>query len=399
MDLGYAAEYDTFRREVRAFLAAHWTPTADAVTGPPGGQEARLRLQATQAGYLYRNIPTRYGGSEQPPDILKAQIIREEFARARAPGEVSGIGVTMLVPTLLDCGSDWQKQHFIPKSLTGEYLWAQGYSEPNCGSDLASVRTRAELVAGEWVINGQKIWSSLAQYAHFMFALVRTDPAASSKHAGLSYVLLDLRQPGVTIRPLRQITGGEEFCEVFLEDVRAPQAWMVGAPGAGWQVSKATLGHERSAVGAASQTEALFAKLVQLARKTEIAGRPAIEDAAIRERLAVLDGYVQAHLYSGYRQLSMQLQAQDAGPVTLMNKLVATQIGHEVAKLARELIGDALLLAPGDGGGPAAGLQRWNYQFMGSLGVAIAGGTSNIQRNIIAERGYGLPRDSFAKET
>lgn len=399
MNLEYGAEYEAFRLELGEFLAAHWPPRGEAASRSRREQEKQFRSQATAAGYLYRNVPKRYGGSEQAPDAVKAQIIREAFSRARAPMEVPGIGMMMLVPTLLECGADWQKEQFIPKTLSGEYLWAQGYSEPNAGSDLASLKTRAELVGDAWIINGQKIWSTFAQHARFMFALVRTESDAPTRHGGISYLLLDLKQPGVRIRPLKQMTGGEEFCEVFFADARTPAGWIVGARGEGWKVSKATLKHERSAIGGAAQSLALFEKLVELARKTELDGQPAIRHPLIRDRLAALDATVQSHRYSGYRQLSMNLRHQDPGPVALMNKLVATQIGHEVAKIAREIIGDAFLLAPPAENAKGAGPEKWNNQFMGSLGVAIAGGTSNIQRNLIAERGYGLPRDAIARDS
>jgi alkylation response protein AidB-like acyl-CoA dehydrogenase len=401
MDLRYSAEYEAFRSEVAAFLASNW-PLRDAEADLPRREaDARFRARAIEAGYLYRSVPRAYGGSEQAPDVLRAQIIREEFGRARAPGEVPGVGVAMLVPTLLEHGTEEQKQRFISKTLSGEYLWAQGYSEPNSGSDLASLRTRAELKGDEWVINGQKIWSTLAQYARFMFVLTRTEPDAASKHAGISYLLVDLKQPGVTVRPLKQITGSSEFCEVFFDDAKTPATWIVGERGNGWKVSKSTLSHERSALGGASTSVGLFEKLVELAKRSQFNGRPALQDSSIRQRLASLKGSVDAHLYSSYRQLSMSAHGQEPGVVTLMNKLISTQIGHEVARLARDLIGDALLLAPPAEGGKAArvaGDEKWINQFMGSLGIAIAGGTSNIQRNVIAERGYGLPRDDVAND-
>lgn len=402
MNLDYGPEYLAYRKQVQAFLAANWPPPGVAEGASKRDTERAFRNAATEAGYLYRDVPKQYGGSEQAPDVLKSQLIRECFARARAPAEVPGIGMMLLVPTLLECGTQRQKEKFIPKTLTGEYPWAQGYSEPNSGSDLASLRTKAELLGAEWIINGQKIWSTFAQHARFMFALVRTEPDASTKHAGISYLLLDLKQPGVTIRPLRQMTGGKEFCEVFFNDARTPADWIVGQRGEGWQVSRATLKHERSSIGGAAASQTLFDKLVDLAAKSTLDGRPAIKHPLIRERLAALDGYVQSHVYSNYRQLSMTLRGEDAGPVTLMNKLVSTQIGHEVAKIARDLMGDRFLLTPPDEGGKGGGTekwpQKWNGQFMGSLGVAIAGGTSNIQRNVIAERGYGLPRDPAMKD-
>jgi alkylation response protein AidB-like acyl-CoA dehydrogenase len=399
MDLKYSHAYECFREEVAAFVRAYWKPDLKAPKAERRATESAFRARAIEAGYLYRSVPRAYGGSEQAPDVLKAQIIRDEFARFRAPGELPGVGVAMVVPTLLEHGTEAQKQRFIRHTLAGEYLWAQGYSEPNAGSDLASLKTKGELVGDQWVINGQKIWSTLAQYAQFMFVLTRTEPANGSKHAGISYLLVDLKQPGVTIRPLKQITGGAEFCEVFFDNATTPADWIVGERGAGWAVSKSTLSHERSALGGASTSVGLFDKLVELARRRQINGQPALNDPAMRQRLATLKGSVDAHLYSSYRQLSMSAHGQDPGVVSLMNKLISTQIGHEVSKIARDLIGSDLLLAPPveGAGGKGAGDEKWINQFMGSLGIAIAGGTSNIQRNVIAERCYGLPREDAVR--
>ncbi len=394
MDLKYNASYEAFRQQVVAFLGKHW-PAPDSAGESRAEKEAWFRRQAIAAGYLYRGVPREFGGSEQEPDILKATIIRDEFSKRRAPMEAPGIGNMMLVPTLLECGTQEQKERFIPKTLTGEYHWAQGYSEPNAGSDLASLRTRAELVEGEngpeWSINGQKIWSTLAQFAQYMFVLARTEPEAG-KHAGISYLLIDLKNPGITIRPIKQVTGGKEFCEVFFDDARTPADWIVGERGEGWKVSKATLAHERSSIGGAQTAVGLFEKLVELAKGVEYQGVTAIDHPQIRERLVTLEGYVQSHLYSSYRQLSMAAAKQNAGRIGLMNKLINTNIGHMVADIAKDLINDAALLMPPTKG-RAEGDEKWLNQFFGSLGVAIAGGTSNIQRNIIAERGFGLPRD------
>jgi alkylation response protein AidB-like acyl-CoA dehydrogenase len=389
MDLSYGPEYEAYRGEVRSFLRGAWS----AEYRRDAGRIAEFRQRATEQGYLFRNIPRRFGGSEQPPDVLKAQVISEEFARVRAPLEPAGNGVRMLVPTLLECGAEWQQERFVPPTLRGEIDWAQGYSEPGSGSDLASVRTRGELVGGEWVINGQKIWTSNAQNCQYMFALVRTEPEVP-KHQGISYLLLDLRQPGVTVRPLKMVTGESGFNEIFFDDVRTPADWIVGQRGEGWQVSRATLKHERSAIGNAGTYIEQFDKLVELARRRERDGRPAIEDPLVQQRLAEIEGYVTAHKYSTYRQLSMTLAGKDPGRVSYMNKLVGTDIGHRIASLAEELIGDDSLVMPVYRRNHKVGDERWMNQFFGTLGVAIAGGTSNIQRNIIAERGLGLPRDS-----
>ena len=395
MDLRYSAIYEEYRAQVQAFLKEHW-PVPAAIADQPRKQQATwFRSKAIAQGYLYRAVPKEFGGSEQEPDILKAQVIREEFSKVRAPMEAPGIGNMMLVPTLLECGTQEQKERFIAKTLTGEINWAQGYSEPNAGSDLASLRTKAVLTDGpdgpQWVFNGQKIWSTLAQYADYMFVLCRTEPDAS-KHAGISYILIDLKQSGVTIRPIKQVTGGTEFCEVFFDNAVSPASWIVGQRGEGWKVSKSTLKHERSSIGGAQTSVNLFDKLIELAKQTTRNGQPAIKDPLIRDRLVSLEGYVQSHLYSNYRQLSMAAAGQDAGIVGLMNKLINTNIGHEVAAIAKDLVADNMLQMPPTDR-RAEGTEKWMNQLMGSLGVAIAGGTSNIQRNIIAERGLGLPRD------
>jgi alkylation response protein AidB-like acyl-CoA dehydrogenase len=392
MDLEYGEEYEAFRAEVRSFLAGAWPPKDG---GDRTAATRAFRLAAIERGYLARGIPRRYGGSEQPPDPIRARIIAEEFGRAHAPGDPRGIGTMMLVPTLLEKGAEWQKQKWVPPTIHGEVTWCQGYSEPGSGSDLASLKTRAELVGNEWVINGQKIWTSSAQHADFMFCLCRTEPE-QPKHAGISYLLIDMKQPGVDVRPLRMMSGTAEFNEVFLNDVRTPADWIVGRRGEGWLVSRATLKHERDSIGSAAQTSAVFAGLVRLAKSRTRNGRPAIEDPEVRQRLARIEGYVRSHEYSGFIQLTRSTQGKPAGPIQAMNKIVSTNIGHEVAKLVLDLLDEDGLLAPHSaamGGQIPKEAPAWLTQYMWSLGVAIAGGTANIQRNIIAERVLGLPRD------
>jgi alkylation response protein AidB-like acyl-CoA dehydrogenase len=390
MDLAYSRDYEVFRSDVRAFLQQRWAgPNRDRARRKEEAQA--FRKAAVDAGYLYRSVPKIYGGSEQAPDILKAQIIRDEFERVRAPREVDGIGVTLLLPTLLEHGTESQKVCFIPRTVTGEFVWAQGYSEPSAGSDLASLRTRAELKGDKWIINGQKIWSSGAHLARFMFMLVRTEPAAP-KHAGISYLLVDLKQPGIEIRPLKQMTGGSEFCEVFFNDAETPADWIVGERGKGWAVSRSTLKHERNFIGGVDRVTKPFERLVKLARQTTIGNAPAIEDPEIRQRLAKIAGSVAALTYSSYRQTSLVARGEDPGLIQLLFKLSGSNIGHEIAQCARDLMGDSFMLAPMADGGRSDGVEKWNNQFMGSIAVAIAGGASNIQRNIIAERGLGLPR-------
>lgn len=385
MKLTYDTHHQALQCEVQAFLAEHWQPerATDAAF------IADFRLKAVERGYLYRGIPRRFGGSEQSPDVVAAQIISEAFVAHRAPQEVPGIGMMMLVPVLLECGTEWQKEKFIPKTVTGEYRWAQGYSEPGSGSDLASLRTRGVLEDNEWVINGHKIWTTRAHEANFMFALVRTEPNAP-KHEGLSYLLLDFKQQGVTVKPIKQISGEREFSEVFLDDVRTPADWIVGERGKGWSISKVNLKHERSAVGSAARSQALFRSLLSLARSTRVDGRPAIEDPAVRERIAMVEGYVKAQLYAGYYQTTLASRGDPPGVLGLCSKLNNTNIGQMISGIASDIAAETLLRLPAEKG--KVGNERWFRQVMGSLGLSIAGGASNIQRNIIAERGLGLPR-------
>ena len=389
MDLSYSSEHEAFRREVQAFLARNWPPAGGATPEA----ESAFRDLATAEGYLYRNIPRAYGGSEQPVDLLRAEIIAEAFGKAGAPMERRSRGLGLLVPTLLEWGEEWQKRQFIPGTLSGEYVWCQGYSEPNAGSDLASLRTRAELKGDRWVVNGQKVWSSDAHIATHMFMLVRSEPDAP-KHQGISYLLLDLRQPGVTIRPLRQITGDSEFNEVFFDEAVTPAEWIVGPRGRGWEVSRSTLKAERTNLNGVQFHTGMFNRLVRLAKDTVRDGRPVIEDPIIRDRLAALQGRILATTYSTYRHLSMAAAELDPGGFPLMMKLNGSDLAQEMYRIGRDIIGDDFLLAePGRGGVGRREARVWARQTMTSLRLAIAGGASNIQRNIIAERVLGLPRD------
>ena len=290
MDLTYGPEYERFRGEVRAFLAEHWQPSGGSA------DVAAFRQAAVAAGYLYRSVPRRYGGSEQPSDVLKARVIREEFTAVRAPMELKSLGTQLLVPTLLEAGAEWQQERFIEATITGQIKWCQGYSEPGAGSDLASLRTTATLTGDRWVIRGQKVWTSFAHEADYMFLLARTDPDAD-KRKGISYLLVPMDQPGIEVRPLRQITGESEFNEVFLTDATTPADWIVGSPGEGWAVANTTLKHERAWVGDVAESDHLMNSLIRLARRTPgPAGRPWIEDSRLRSRLMEVQGLSLIHI-------------------------------------------------------------------------------------------------------
>lgn len=397
MDLSYGEDAELFRKEVKEFLKAEWTPAMSLRGAELKTFIREFRLKATNNGFLYRSIPKEYGGSEQPVNVIKAQVIREEFAKMRAPMEMGGNGMNMTVPTLLEKGTQEQKELFIRKTMSGEYIWGQGYSEPGSGSDLASVRTKGELSAdgSKWIINGQKIWTSQGMQATHMFMLVRTEPDAP-KHDGITYLLIDLDQPGITRRPIKQMTGETgafTFCEFFFDNAETPVSLQVGERGQGWYVSRTTLKHERASIGSANGLGSQFDKLVELAKET---GR--IGDPTIRDRLAQIEGAVLSHRYTSFRLFSCSAAGEDAGRVQLMMKLLLTETGHEIALLAQELMGDHAFIEPASGRGARGkrGPEKWMGQIMGSLGNSIAGGTSNIQRNIIAERGLGLPRDTAA---
>jgi len=402
MDLSYGAEYEAFRMEVKNFLSEHWNETCPDGSRPNKGTRDAFREKAVERGYLLRSIPVKYGGSEQPADSLKASVIAEEFGKVRAPREARGIGPMMLVPTLLEKGEEWQKEKFVAKTVRDQYKWCQGYSEPGSGSDLASLKTRAELVGDEWVINGLKIWTTTALEADFMFCLCRTEPD-QPKHAEISYLLIHMDQPGVEVRPLKQMTGSADFNEVFFTDAKTPADWIVGKRGEGWLVSRATLKHERNGIGNTSRSAAMLTGLVHLAKTSLRNGKPAIECSEVRQQLVSIEGYIRSHEYTGYYQATREIKGESAGRSTLMNKIISTNIGHEVAKLALDLLGDEGLLDPTPDEKALARVpgqaRQWITQYMYSLGIAVAGGTANIQRNVIGERGLGLPRDSWANRS
>ncbi|MCH2173748.1 acyl-CoA dehydrogenase family protein [Myxococcota bacterium] len=397
MNLEYSEEYVAFRAEVREFLQG-WPLTGDEAQLPVHEQEIRFRRRGIERGYVYRNFPRAYGGSEQTPDVLRERIIREEYAEASAPGDSAGQGPSMLAPTLLELGTEAQRERFIAPTLAGEISWCQGYSEPGAGSDLASLQTRAELQGDEWVINGHKIWTTTAHEADFMFGLFRTEPQAP-KHAGISYLLVDMKAPGIEIRPLREMTGASMFNEVFFDNVRTPAENIVGKRGEGWQVSRATLKHERNLIGDPNFMRRAYLSLLQLARDTTRNGRPAIEDPSIRQELAQIEGFFMSLEYTGARLLTATARNEEAKVILPMMtmKLYGTDLRQRITRLALDLLENRSLIAPteeeGSHGAPEGRPGTWTADYMSAIAISIAGGASNIQRNIIGERALGLPRD------
>lgn len=398
MNLQLGEQYEKLRTAVRAFCAESW-PLRGAEAQLAEREQAILwRKRALAAGYLYRTVPTAYGGAGAEPDVMAETVIRRELDRAGVPHRGIVQGPHMLVPTLLECGTEEQRRAYIAPTLSGELTWCQGYSEPGAGSDLASLQSRAELDGDEWVLSGQKIWTSNADQADMMFGLFRTEPDAP-RHAGISYLLIPMHTPGIEVRPLSMMQGGQDFCQVFFDRVRIPATNIVGQRGEGWRVSRSTLKHERMLIGDTHGARVAFDALVALAREAQRDGRPAIEHSSVRQRLAEIAGFLATHEWAVARMLTAIHRNRDPEVLSelLMTKLFGTNLQQSIAKLALDLIPEAGLREPSRDE-VAMGIRaftpgRWVSHYMFSLAATIAGGTSNVQRNIIGERVLGLPRD------
>lgn len=387
MDLSFGPEYEAYREELRQFLKEN------AHLAPRGGltSQERLKWQALliEKGYTARTIPKKYGGHGGESDILKSRIIAEEFARAQVPGGLGGQGIAYLVPMLLDMGTEEQKLRFIPPTISGEMLWCEGYSEPNAGSDLASLTTSAALDGDEWVVNGQKIWTGTAQYAHWMFCLVRSEPDAP-KHQGISFLLFSMDTPGIDVRPIKTMTGEAHFCEVFFKDVRLPKDQIVGKRGEGWGVANAVLQHERGDLGDPNVTLTRFNALVELMKRETIDGRRVIDNPVYRDRLMKIQSRVMALRFNDLRLLSAKANNQSAPLAGMIVKLQGTEMRHDLEGLAIDALGELGILYADSPYVRASG--SWQSSYMMYLGLIIGGGTSQIQKNIISERGLGMPR-------
>jgi len=386
MDLTLTPEMAAFRDEVRAFLAAH---RDDWEAGVPKDPRAWQRL-LIEHGYAARTIPKEYGGYGAEPDVLKARIIAEAFIAAGAPRGMAGQGISMLVPTLLEVGSEEQKREWIAPTLRGDIIWCQGYSEPGAGSDLASLQTRAVEDGDDFLISGSKIWTSTAHLADMIFCLVRTEPDAP-KHEGISYILFSMKTPGIEVRPLKTMTGQAEFNEVFFTDVRVPKANVVGGRGRGWFVANTTLKHERGMLGDPNATEARLNALIQLMKTETVGGERIIDNPIFRDRLMQLQARVFAMKFNGLRLLTAAASGESPGLAGLIVKLQGCELNHQVAALAIDALGELGILYHDGPHLRAKGSWQRNYMF--DLGLIIGGGTAQIQKNIIAERGLGLPRE------
>jgi alkylation response protein AidB-like acyl-CoA dehydrogenase len=393
MDLSYSPEYEAFRAEIRAFAEKHGAqaPRGGMAATMAGAREWQKLLIAH--GYAARTIPKEYGGYGAEPDVLKSRIIAEEFIALGLPMGMAGQGISMLVPTLLELGSEEQKKKFIGPTLRGEIIWCQGYSEPGAGSDLASLTTRAVEDGADFVINGQKIWTSTAAQADMIFCLVRTEPD-KPKHEGISYLLFSMKTPGIEVRPLVTMTGRAEFNEVFFTDVRVPKKDVVGRRGQGWYVANATLRHERGMLGDPNQAGTRLRALIELMQSEDVDGRRLMDNPVLRDRLLKLQARVHAMEYHGLRLLTASLKGEDPGVARLIVKLMGCELNHQLAAFAIDALGELGMLYSASPHLRNGG--NWQSSYMFDLGLIIGGGTAQIQKNIISERGLGMPREPKA---
>ena len=393
MDLAYGAEHTAFRDEVHAFLRTNRALAPRRSAMRPSPEQIAWQRLLIQGGLAARTLPPEYGGYGAEPDILKSRIIAEAFAETGLPGPLANQGISMLVPTLLELGTEEQKRAYIEPTLTGELVWCQGYSEPGAGSDLASLSTRAEDAGDHFLINGQKIWTSTAHVADMMFCLVRTEPEAP-RHSGISYLIFSMKTPGIEVRPLKTMTGGAEFNEVFFTDVKVPKHQIVGERGQGWFVANATLKHERGMLGDPNAALSRLKAVTDILKRETVSGMALIDHPVFLDRLMRLQGRLMAMQANGLRLLTAAQKGEPSGMAGLVVKLMGCELNHQIAALAIDALGEIGVLYHGSPYEPDGGV--WQHRYMFDLGLIIGGGTAQIQKNIIAERGLGLPREPSA---
>jgi len=389
MDLSYSPEEERFRTELRTWLQQN----------PPGPEPERMDEWVTygkrwqrmlyDAGWCGVAWPKEYGG--RGATLIEQIIFQEEMARAKTPLLINLAGLTMGGPVLIAHGTDEQKRRHLKTILAAEEIWCQGFSEPNAGSDLAALKTRAVLDGDDFIVTGQKVWTSFARYADWCMLLVRTDPDAP-KHKGITFLLVDMHSPGVTVRPLKQISGDEDFNEVFFEDVRVPRQNVIGHVNGGWEIAITTLMHERATLTFSRQLQSRTAltDMIAFARTWEHHGRRATANPIFRQQLAqaVIDSA--AIRYTAYRSLTKTLRGGVPGPEGSMEKLFWSEMYQRMLDTALAIEGPYAQLVKGSPRVPDKG--QWPHLMLYSRGRTIAAGSSEIQRNIIAERVLGLPR-------
>jgi alkylation response protein AidB-like acyl-CoA dehydrogenase len=395
LDFTLTPEQDAFRDRVRSWLEANipddWTRFGLSEVPRPEAYAFLRKWQAVlyDAGFIGLTWPREYGG--QGLTFLEEMILHQEMALQKAPPMLNVLGVGMAGPTIIAYGTEEQKKRYPSKILSCEEIWCQGYSEPNAGSDLASLQTRAVKDGDHWVINGQKVWTSLAHIADWMMLLARTDPDAP-RHKGITYFLLDMKTPGVTVKPLKQLTGDAEFNEVFFDNVRVHESRVLGGVNNGWAVGLTTLMYERLALGFGLQVRLRISvdQLVDMARRLEKNGRALTKDPVMRQKLAQLWIDTESLKYTGARAVTKLLKGELPGPEASTGKMMWVETHQRLQELAMEIQGPYSQLTRGSAAAIDGGV--WQYSFLRSRANSIEGGTTEIQKNIIGERVLGLPK-------
>ena len=386
MDFNLSPEEEAFRSEVRAFIAEYLPEGVERT------QEVTDRFQKAvrEKRWVGFSWPAEYGGGGG--SIMQQVILKEEMAKVKAPSlGTCFMGLAWVGPALIEYGTDEQKQKFIPDILDGAYQWCTGYSEPDSGSDLASLKCKCVREDDEYVVNGQKIWTSIAMWSKWMILLVRTKTDVAVKHDGITCLLVPMDTPGIEVRPIKNMAGGAMFAEVFFDDVRVPVENRLGAENAGWGVTVSALAHERSSIAEVYGLSRQLEGLKDLARSCTKNGRPASDDPGVRRTLARLDAKIEAMRLNGMRFLTKQLKGEKLGSETSINKLHRAELEIEFGEVALEMMGSAGSLWQGSDVVPENG--RWQQYSLSWPEVVIGGGTPNIQKNIIAERVLGMPKD------
>lgn len=386
MDFEFSAEEEAFRAEVREFLDAN-LPPADR-RGPAFPVEWNKKVR--EKGWVGFSWPKEVGGGGG--GIMEQVILKDEMAQRRAPSLGSCfMGLAWVGPSLIEYGTEEQKQRFIPDILDSKVQWCTGYSEPDSGSDLASLKCKCVRDGDDYVVNGQKIWTSIAMWSQWMILLVRTQTDVEVKHDGITCLLVEMNDPGIEVRPIKNMSGGAMFAEVFFNDVRVPVENRLGEEGQGWQVTISALAHERSGIAEFHGLKRNLDAITDLARRCHKNGKPAIEDPGVRRRIVRAGTRIEAMRLNGMRYLTKQLKGEKLGAETSINKLHRAQLEIELGELAVEIQGSAGTLMKG--ADIVADDGRWQNFALSWPEVVIGGGTPNIQRNIISERMLGLPKD------
>jgi alkylation response protein AidB-like acyl-CoA dehydrogenase len=392
MDLAFSAAEEAFRAEVRSFIAE--AMPADMARKAERGeyfshdQVMEWHKLLHQRGWAAPNWPRAFGGSEL--DATRRFILAEELALAGTP-PLSAFGLLMVAPLIMRFGTREQQQRHLPGILSGDVAWCQGYSEPNAGSDLASLRTSAIDAGDHFVVNGQKTWTTYGQYADWIFCLVRTD-ASAKKQQGISFLLIDMKTPGVEVKPMLTLGGTPAFCETFFENAMVPKENLVGPLHGGWTLAKALLGHERTLLGSVAPVLRNIKRLKLLASHGTQSGHRLIDDPVLRAKIARLELRAEAHQMANYRAVADQAAGKQPGPETSILKIVATTLIQEVDELTMEVLGHDSLGWQSNPDGTVAPLAAWvGSGFCYDRAVTIFGGSNEIQRNIIAKAILGLP--------